>query len=46
MTEYERYIFDGECPYTGEKCEKDCLPCAECEINEQEKEYMNEEGNE
>ena len=46
MTEYERYVFGGVCPYTGENCNKDYLPCAECEVNEREKHLYDDESEE
>jgi hypothetical protein len=35
MTPYERYIFDGRCPYSNEFCYKEC-DCENCEVNTHE----------
>ena len=41
MTPYERYIFDGKCPYTNELCYKN-IPCVNCEVNTHEIEEAEE----
>lgn len=35
MTQYERYIFNGRCPYTDIPCDKKCA-CVNCEVNTHE----------
>ena len=42
MNKWDRDLFDGKCPYTDKPCKSD-IDCIKCEINEQEKNYMNEE---
>lgn len=39
MTEYERSVFRGKCPYMSEPC-TDKIPCVRCRTNEAEKELM------
>ena len=39
MSDYERSIFGGMCPYTGEPC-ADKIPCIRCRMDEAEKEMM------
>lgn len=41
MTPYERYIFDGKCPYTNESCYKECA-CVNCDVNTHEIEDADE----
>ena len=41
MTDYERNIFQGRCPYTGKLClEK--KPCIRCRMDEEEKRLLDE----
>lgn len=39
MTDYERGIFSGRCPYTDKPC-VDKIPCNKCRMNEEEKRLM------
>lgn len=41
MTNYERYIFDGKCPFTNEFCYKKCA-CVNCEVHTKEKKSLEE----
>ena len=44
MTDYERNIFEGKCPYTEKPCDF-TIPCNKCAINEEERTlYDDEEG--
>ena len=36
MTDYERKLFNGRCPYTDKLCDTD-LDCGKCEVNEEER---------
>lgn len=42
MTEYERQLFNGKCPYTDEQCDRD-IDCFKCEIEEAERHCMDDE---
>ena len=35
MTSYERFVFDGKCPYNDIPCDKECA-CVNCEVNTHE----------
>lgn len=39
MTEYERQIFNGRCPYTDDVCNRD-IDCFKCEVEEEERKEM------
>jgi hypothetical protein len=41
MTEYERQLFDGKCPYTDIKCDKD-IDCFKCSVEIEERKYVDE----
>ena len=44
MTDYERQLFNGKCPYNGEPCNKD-IDCFKCEVEEEERHlYEDEQG--
>lgn len=40
MSEYERHIFNGLCPYTGKPCET--FECDKCEIEAEERKWLEE----
>ena len=35
MTDYERQLFDGRCPYTDKPCDTG-IDCSMCAVNEEE----------
>ena len=41
MTEYDRQLFDGRCPYTDKPCDND-IDCLECEVEKEERRFMEE----
>lgn len=41
MTEYERQLFKGKCPYTDEPCNKD-IDCFYCKVEQEERSFMEE----
>lgn len=45
MRDYERQLFSGKCPYTGEACDTD-IDCLDCGCEKEERELMQEEGEE
>ena len=45
MTEYERQLFNGRCPYTDKVCDKD-IDCFECEVEAEERRFLEEITNE
>lgn len=44
MTEYERKLFNGRCPYDDVPCGID-ISCNECEKEAEERRYMEEVAN-
>lgn len=38
MSEYERYIFNGKCPYTDRICDND-TECEDCEVEQLERDF-------
>lgn len=40
MSDYDRLLFGGKCPYTDKPC--DDWNCENCEVEQQEREYMKE----
>lgn len=45
MNEYDRWLFDGRCPYTDNPCDSD-MDCNKCEVNEEERRMFEEVENE
>ena len=45
MTDYERKLFNGRCPYTDKLCDTD-LDCGKCEVNEEERHMFEEQKSE
>ena len=45
MTDYERQLFNGICPYTDKPCDTD-IDCGKCEVNEEERHMFEEQQGE
>lgn len=45
MTDYERQLFNGKCPYTDLTCDKD-IECFKCSVEEYERRLYEGESEE
>ena len=45
MTDYERQLFNGRCPYTDKPCNIN-IDCSKCQVNEDESHMFEDEQGE